>query len=488
MLSCIRWTEYEALQMRNTKLIKVIEKFSKIELKRLREFVHSPFFRASKTEIDLFDFIYKYAPDFNHKKFTSEHAAAYLFPDNAYDTKALIKIQSRLFKLVEWFIYQQYISDYSPSMEMSLMQFYDNNDLSSLVESAYKKFQKKQQAFPHRNLAYYYNQLVVEMGYGDFVARQLELKKGDAHHQKILEILDVFYLREKLIQICQTLNRKRSINVSYNIAMMDEILAFLPDSEYLNIPVIKIWYTALLLLKSPDKSEYYHQLKQLLTEYHELIDQTDQQVLYIYLANTAKTVFNEEAYYKAVWDMFSQQLNTGSIYVQGYLLPTVFKNIVTVALRLNYLDWTEKFLENHKDKIPPSYEGREDVYSYSLAQLYFKQKKNNEVLDILNQTVFNDMYTKMDIRRMYLKVYYEMEYAGMFEDMVNSFRTFLSENQSVIPDLHIQAHRDFVNVIYNIYRTLRRDEKRISAITEQIIEIRILPEKTWLLEKLEALK
>jgi len=44
--------------MKNTRLIKVIETFSKSDLKKLKEFVHSPFFRASKTERDLFDFIY----------------------------------------------------------------------------------------------------------------------------------------------------------------------------------------------------------------------------------------------------------------------------------------------------------------------------------------------------------------------------------------------------------------------------------------------
>ena len=169
-------------------------------------------------------------------------------------------------------------------------------------------------------------------------------------------------------------------------------------------------------------------------------------------------------------------------------MPTIFKNIVTVALRLGHLDWTETFLEKNKDKIAPEYEGREDVYSYSLAQLYFKQKKYDDVLGLLNQTVFNDIYTKMDVRRMYMKVYYEMEYSDMFEDMVNSFRSFLHESQHVIPAVHIQAHRDFVNVAYNTYRTMKKDKERIEKITEQIAGIQILPEKTWLLEKLERLR
>ncbi len=187
-------------------------------------------------------------------------------------------------------------------------------------------------------------------------------------------------------------------------------------------------------------------------------------------------------------DLYSKQLDDEVIYIDGYLLPRIFKNIVTVALRLGHLDWTEQFLENNKDKIVPEYENREDVYSYSLAQLYFKQQKIDDVLDVLNRTVFNDIYTKMDIRRMYLKVYYEMEYDDMLEDMVNSFRVFLTSHQDVIPAVHIQAHRDFTNIIYNIYRTMEKDTKRITNIENQIDEINVLPERSWLSEKLEALK
>lgn len=474
--------------MKSTKLIKVIEKFSKSDMRRLKEFVHSPFFRAGKTERDLFDFIYKYAPDFKHKKFTPEYAASHVFPNEQYDSSALIKAQSRLFKLVELFIYYSIKNNSLPEFELVLMKFYERENLPSQVESAYKKFQKKQEVFPHRDLAYYYNQLVVEEQYSDFLARKFEDSRGDVHHQRVLGTLDVFYLRAKLIQMCQVANREQGAKISYEVMMTDEITSFLPDSKYIEIPIIKIWYTAFLLLKSAEKNEYYTQLSQLLETHKKLLDKTDKRVLYTYLENSAQMVFQGETYYAALWKLYSTQLENEVIYIEGYLLPMIFKNIVTVALRLGHLDWTETFLEKNKDKIAPEYEGREDVYSYSLAQLYFIQKKYDDVLSVLNQMIFNDSYTKMDVRRMYMKVYYEMEYGDMFEDIVNSFRTFLHENQHVIPALHIQAHRDFVNVAYNTYRTMKKDTERIEKIVEQITDIQILPEKTWLLEKLEVLR
>lgn len=474
--------------MRNTRLIKVIERFSKSELKRLKEFVHSPFFRASKTERDLFDFIYKYAPDFSHKKFTQEQATAYVFAGGKYDDSAIIKVQSRLFKLVETFIYYYFADKDLPNMEIALIDFYDKNNLTPLVESTYKKVIKKQEAYPHKNPTYFYYQSIIERQYQSFLVINFDDGKGYTHYQKVMEKLDVFYLLQKLIDMCEAINIQKVTKQSYEIALNDEVLDFITQSEYKDIPVIKIWHTALLLLQSSEKYEYYNQLKVLLVEYDSLLSQTDKRRLYTYLENLAKTVFESDSYYEALFELYSKQLETEVIYIDGYLLPRIFKNIATVALRLNHFEWTEQFLEKNKDRIVPEYDDREDVYSYSLAQLYFKQQKIDDVLDILNQTVFNDIYTKMDVRRMYLKVYYEMEYGDMLEDMINSFRVFLTSHQDIIPAIHVQAHRDFINIIYNIYRTIKKDTKRITSIENQIDEVRILPERSWLREKLEALK
>ncbi len=284
--------------MRNTRLIKVIETLSKPEMKRLKEFVHSPFFRASKTERDLFDFIYKYAPDFEHKKFTQEQASKYVFADANHDDSAIIKVQSRLFKLVEQFIYYYFSNKDLPNVEIALMRFYDKKNLSAQMESTYKKALKKQQSLPHKNPTYFYNQLIIEKQYNSFLAGKFEDGKN-THYQQVMEKLDGFYLMEKLIHMCQVSNTEKVKNQKYEIALMDEVLAFLNQSNYKDTPIIMIWHTALLLLQSDDKYEHYYRLKTLLVEHDALLNQTDKRVLYTYLENNTKRVFESDAYYEA---------------------------------------------------------------------------------------------------------------------------------------------------------------------------------------------
>lgn len=475
--------------MRNTKLINIIEKFSRTDLRQLAKFIDSSFFGASQTERALFDFIYKNVPAFEAKRITKERAFAHIFKNKKYDERVIVRLQSRLLKKVELFIFYHFKEEDSPDVELALMKFYDQKNLTTYFRNTYRNVKGSQENYPYRDSEYYYKQLLIEKQYRFFLMGNHEDSRGGAHHREVMQQLDIYYLTDKLIQLCQMFNRQLVTNIDYDILLMDEILTFLPGSEYSKKnPVIELWHEALLLLKSSEKSVHYHNLKQLLTKHESLQKPMYQRMLYTYLENTSRAVFKEdEVYYDAMFELYQTQLESGVIYIKGYLLPTVFKNITTVALRLGRLDWTTEFLEHNQYKIAPEYEGREDIHTYCLAQLYFKQNKFDAALEALNKMAFNDVYTSMDVRRMLMKVYYEMEYVGMFEDMINSFRVFLTQNQSTIPGVHVKAHRDFINVIRRIYSTVTKDVNTLDSIKASIEETNVLPEKTWLLEKLLAL-
>ncbi len=475
--------------MKDSKLINVIQHFSKPELKRLRNFVHSPYFNTDKKVRLLFDFIYQYAPDFNHEKFIAQYAALFVTPNEKYEEATLIKLQSRLFKVIELFIHYDIEMQHLPGIELSLMRFYNRKNLTTPFKNAHKKVQKKQDEQLHRNGDYYHNQFTIEQEYDSFLTVKVENSTGKMNHQRAMEKLDIFYLAKKLNLLCQMHNRQILVNVNYDMTLMDEILSLLSNSDYTQIPVIALWHQALLLLLNPGDSTYFYGLKKLLLEHRNRLYKFEQRMLYTYLENTSKQIFEDShQYHQELFKLYDTQLKNELLYMEGFLLPAIFKNIVTVALNLNHLDWTANFLHKNQHKIIPEYEDSEDVYTYCLAGLYFEQKKFDEVLDLLNQVVFNDIYTKMDIRRMYMKVYYEKTINSPFEDMVNSFRKFLNKNQDSIPPAYIQENRDFVNIINKIYNTLKKDQQKLDAIEQQISEIQTLPERAWLLEKLNALR
>ncbi len=473
--------------MRDTKLIRILSKFSRTDLRRLRQFVDSPFFNVGEMERSLFDFIYKHAPGFQSRKLTRQQAHRHVYKTQAYDERRIVRLQSRLLKKVELFIYHHFREDDKIDAKLVLMKFYDQHSMPNCFNNTYRAINNTLGEFPHRDPAYYYRQLQIEKAYRVHLAGRQQYSRGSLHHQEVMGALDVYYLTDKLMQLCRMFNRQLLARVTYEMPLIEEILSFVPGSMYEEIPAIKLWHCALLLLKSKEKQEYHQQLKILLTEHGHTQTLMFQRVLYTYLENTSREVFkSDDAYYKAMFELYSVQLEKGIIYTNGYLVPTIFKNITTVALRLGHFDWTAKFLEKNKYKIPPEYEGREDVYSYCLAQWYFKKKMFDETFTLLNNLVHRDLYTNMDVRRMRMKVCYEMkEYNSLFEGLSNSFNVFLTENRETIPEPHIRANRDFINISRRIFNTIDTDIDRLNAIKRRIEEIHILPERTWLLEKLE---
>lgn len=452
--------------------------------------MYSPYFNKDKKVQALFDFIYKYAPEnFGHKKFNAQNAHQYVYTNTLYNNTVLIKLQSRLLKVVELFIHYDIESKHLSDIEISLMKFYRRNDLASHFKNAYSHIQKKQHDNPYRNADYYYRQLMIEHEYDLFQSSKFENSSGEMNLWQRSKMLDVFYLAKKLNVLCLMYNRKRITNVEYSMVFRDEILGFLPKSDYVKLPVIALLHQALLLLKDTDDPTHYHNLKKLILQHGKQLSNMELRTLYTYLENTSRNFFkNRHEYLNELFKLYKTQLSNKILYIEGFLLPAVFKNIVTVALKLNQLDWVSDFLDKNQDKIALEYENQEDIYSYCLAQLYFKQKKFDQVLELLNTIVFKDIYTKMDIRRLLLLVYYEKKFDITFEGMINSFRKFLNKNQLHISPVHIEANRSFVNICNKIYNGLKKDHKKLNIIKKQIDQTGILPEKEWLLEKLEELR
>jgi len=469
--------------MRDTRLMKVVEKISAAELKHLKKFVDSPFFNTNKNVCALLDFIRKYEKDFSHEKFTQVHAVRYIFPDLKPDISAITRLQSRLFRLVEKFIYYNFKDVQAPDTELALMKFYQEKNLIPHFNSVHKRAQNIQRNYPYKDAVYYHSQFGIENLHTSF--QVANIPGGQPDYQALIRTLDISYFMQKLVSFCQILNYQLIAMVDFDMTLMDEMLEFLPESSYYDIPAIQMWYTALLLLKFPNQTEHYHQLKNLLHEHGNLVNRADSRMLYTYLENNTHVIFKDRSYYEALFELYNTQLQNGVMYTNGCLLPVSLKNIVTVALRLEQVDWTARFLAENKDKILPEYEDRDNVYSYSLARLHIEQKKFDTALDILNQIISTDFFTNMDVRKARLMVYYEVEYIDMFESEVNRFRVYLTNNQEIIPQNFLQAYRGFTNIIYNIYNTAKRDTDRLTQLEDHINDIQLLPERKWLLEKLK---
>ena len=127
------------------------------------------------------------------------------------------------------------------------------------------------------------------------------------------------------------------------------------------------------------------------------------------------------------FEIYQTLLEKGIIFKNGELLPWDYKNIVTLGLRLKEFEWIEGFIKNFNHKLPAKFQ--ENALTYNLANLYFSQKRYDDVIRLLSTVEYKGLYYALDGRWLLLRTYYELQEMEAMESLVESFRIFLLRNK-----------------------------------------------------------
>ena len=471
--------------MRDSKLLKIIASLTAAERAGLSDFVVSPFVNKYAPLSDLCAYYLLFAPDFAHPDFSANEAFAAAYPQKKYDHEALIKINSRLLRLLEQYIvYLQSNAD-EWQQKFALLQFYNARNLTNLFESTLRVMQ--QPISPLYNQKYYFKKYLLDLELSNYESYKTEKGTGDVHFQATHNSLDLFYLCAKLEQLCLMRNRARITRYAYDYALHDELLAYLPTSIYYQNPTVQLWYKGLLLLNTPTL-EHYNALQNALAEHSVLLTDSEVRNLYTYLENTSRQVFATDriGYLTALFALYQTQLHKGVIYSEGNLPPQLFYNIFAVAMALQKMDWTGDFLAKNRFRIMPEYSDKDDVYTLCQAAWQFEHGNYDETLTLINQLEVDNIYFKITEKRLRLKTYFELREWDLFESLVNSFRKFLTDGKNKLPDAQLQPQRDFIAAAYTIYRS-RKPAKQPATLKQDIDNQLFMPDRDWLLRHLDAL-
>lgn len=471
--------------MKKTKLIKILAKFDNSELRKLKDLVNSPFFNKNEKIKLLFDFLINFAPDFKRDDLTENNAFDYVFKGDEYKHQAITKLSSKLFKLVSKFIHLEKDSESSFSADLHLLSFFREKELIHEYTQHLNSIKKGIDSSKMRDANFFYEQFLVEQELSLLEVFKGNQGTGDFNYQPAVDALDKYYLVQKLIYLCNQHNGQRAApRQMYHFELMEELEAYIPQSPYFNILIIRIWFTTLQLIKSSDKKAHYTQLKALVFEHHNELNSVDIRNILATIQNNARLIFeNKEDYYNELFNLYSFQLDRGILDDPELLTPQIFFNIFSIAILLNKLTWVAKFLDRHQDY---ALHREDDVHSLGRATLAFAKRNYSEALDYLNTCNLKNIYFKLGERRLRLKIYYELEIFELIDDTVNSFRKFLSKNKESISDLHLNANRDFVNLTNHVFFLQKNDKHKIRNLETEIKKTPLLPEKRWLIEKIAA--
>lgn len=474
--------------MNSSKLISILQCFSNRQLKKLEDFVASPYFNKKEEITTFYSYLLQYAPDFEEDSMTKENAYRFVFPkENAYDEKLVGYWMSDLLKLLEDFLAQEHLQQNPVQKGIYLLETYNNWQLEKPFQSIIRPLHKLQSSANHYDHQYYYNEFLLHAHENVYFDRQ---KKHiyDKSLQKAIDNLDLYYLSEKLRYCCEILNRQNVMVSDYELRLMNEILAYLQEDPHDDVPPIAIYTAILRCLLEKGNEQHFKHLKELLKKYAHVFSKQEARDMYLYGVNycIGKIRSGKEYYRAESLDLYREALRKEIIFEGKYLSPWSFMNIVDAGVGTKEFEWTETFIQSYKDKLAPNF--RQNAYAYALAYLYFHQDKFESALELLHEVTFDDIGYSIKSRTLLLRVYYELDEIDPFYSLIDSFKIYMRRNK-LLSESRKKIYLNFIKFIARLNRLPKGQNSRLLKIKKQIEATPNTANANWLIEKVnEKLK
>jgi len=473
--------------MKNTITVRFLKKLSKKELKGVEAFIKNSYFNPNKDIVKLYQYINQFAPNYSHTDFTAEHAFDAVYPNRTFDGVAHNRLMSKLYTVIKKFIHCLYANSESIETELKVLRFC-NERYRERFENQLKKsrglIDKK------KGNCFYRYTLAVELE----VENHLAFFPLETNFAESSLALDKYYWLSKLPLFCEMLNRQIITGVEYDISDLDSYLEFIEKIEYTRFPIIELWYCLIKILKNivckiPVEHQDYLKFKKLFFKNKNDLNDVELRNLYIHLKNIVQRAsITDDGYYRELFDLNEIGLNERLIFIEGQLRPQSIKNILNTAIRIGNIQWAKDFLTQYKGVFWQ--EHAQDILLYSKAMISFHESRHNKALQDLESVTYEEIFFRLGKKTLQTQIYYEAEELESFDKHINNFKVFLSRNKDKIGDGHVQSHRDFIKYINKIAYLIKQDTKKVTKLKEKISQTstRLLPEKKWLLDKLNELK
>lgn len=468
--------------MYKSKPVLLLKSLQPQDIKELEKFIRSPYFNRNELMEKLFLLLKKEYPNFEGPVIERENLFSKIFKDEKYEESKLRYAFSDLSKIIERFIVIRELEKNKFLQNQLLLEHYKNADLEKYFGLTFDETQKILDNGGIRDSEYYYRKFMVEDLLYNYSSARRD-RTLDEVLQSVADNFDYYYISKKLKYLCEMFTRQNYLNSSYHMPLLEEVLHFVENHPLEEYPAIKVYHKVLLTLSREDEEDY-RGLVQMLDIYGNSFSKDELRDLYFLAQNycTKKINQGDPGYLREYFNLSNLLLEKELIYENGYIIPSTFKNMVTVGLRLDEYEWTENFIYTFKDKLAPKY--RENAFTYNLAWLHFSQGEYKKTLRLLSNVEYMDVYYVLDSKCLLLKTYYELEDVDAFYSLADSFYVYLRRND-LISSYQKTIFLNFVKLVKKLMRIRLGDKKAAAKLIEEIRETQQVASISWLLKKAE---
>lgn len=399
---------------------------------------------------------------------------------SSFSKSQLNAVYSYLYKLFLEFIQ----GETNEKEGIILLKFYRRKQLHVLYSNLFKKL-KKRYTVPNSALAFQKHEALMGIS-SQYIVTHADKRTDEVGLDTYNKAIEMSYQFSKLKVLSAMLQRQVTTGMEYKELNEPEKIVKQINWHTDNI-LIRIWLAALQFQIDKKNLVLYRNLKNDLFESYYYLERAERDPLFYILQNGCRDLFDYEDYLKELFDLYNQQINLDEDLKSVEIHTHLFKNIVTVALNLNEIDWLEQFMLKFKGRLIRTRE-METIKDLASIKILLKKKELNQARSLIGQLSFKDIYNKLDLKRQELILYYELKEWAYADSLANAFQVYLTRAKGkTISGRYQESNKNFIN----IYKRMLRQAQRLESNRQQIVindldSIKRIAERRWIQSRLKS--
>lgn len=477
--------------MQDAKVVRQIEAMDGRERERLRQFVRSPYFNRHKGTSLLLDFILK---ELSKAKPKLQEARAQDAVKGSGTEQSLADLMSSLMKLVNRFLAVEQLQTEEFREEVLVLKRTKELHRFKLLENRGKRLDSKVKKHKFRD--------------GDTHLAAYEWKsingyiKGNADRsdtremQAMLNHLDRFYIVEKLRHACQLTANMMLMSTHYELRFLEPILDYLDSEVGVTMrksgrePSIEVYYHILMSLRTPNIEMHYQRMLYYLDGGLDRLPLGQQKDVYGFANNYCiKRIMSGHPEFRGeLLGLYKRGIATGLMYDRGAISEYDYKNVVTIGSGNGEFDWTERFIEENRERLPA--ERRDNAYALNKAKYLYSRKRLDEAAHLLATVTDSDHVYHLARVLLEVQIAYDQQDQEYALNLLETFRLYVRRNRKMSTKdkrsytNYVRFTKQLVNIKHQkgfIEKAVY--EKKLANLHETVGKMDLLVERSWLLRE-----
>lgn len=307
-------------------------------------------------------------------------------------------------------------------------------------------------------------------------------KRSEKHNLPAIEhALQQVVFAEKFRQFGRTLAHQRLFKEKFAPPLLDELVAAYQLSPQEDQPGVHLFYLATLLYTKPvaQADLIFQQLKTGLVTAVDQFETNDLRDLLIHAINhgVRRTNEGQGEYVRQTLELYQIGMQQQLFYEQGEIDIFTFNNIMGLALRLEEVDFAQRFLDENAHRLPS--EKQEEVASLNRGRLAYQQKNYGQALRHLQTADYQDFIHHLTARVLQLKIFYERDDYNLLIAHIRSTKTLLRRRSN--QGYHRNNYRNIFTLADKLLKLPPGDRRAKESLRQRIATTEPCTEKAWLL-------